>query len=196
MANVVTWLILREALINFLLIFPLQPSTLSAVKDYSGNGHQMNKIPATTRFAALVALFFVASFPVTAGMYRWTDDQGNVVYSQQPPPDNRESKRITAPPPPAESPESSLERSRELNEKLNAIQEDRTKAKQERLKAKAEKKERQTRCDNARHDLKMLTERPSNTLYRIGDNEWKRFTQEERSEKIDQLNKVIKENCK
>ncbi|BAO43764.1 DUF4124 domain-containing protein [Thiolapillus brandeum] len=141
------------------------------------------------------AILLVTITSANAGMYRWVDDQGNVVYSQQPPPDSRASKIIAPPPPPAEAPENSLEKSRELNEKLNAIQEERNKARQERLKAELEKKERKARCSSAQKDLKILTERPSNTLYRTGDDEWKRFTPEERSERIGNLKEVIKENC-
>jgi hypothetical protein len=152
----------------------------------------MTKAFLTLLSASLLIMITSAS----AGMYRWVDDQGNVVYSQQPPPDNRASKNIAPPPPPAESPEDSLEKSRELNKKLDAIQKERNKARQERLKAKSERKERKARCSSAQKDLKTLMERPSNTLYRTGEDEWQRFTQEERSERIGKLKEVIKENCK
>ncbi|WP_457667920.1 DUF4124 domain-containing protein [Thiolapillus sp.] len=151
----------------------------------------MTKAFLTLLSASLLIMITSAS----AGMYRWVDDQGNVVYSQQPPPDNRASKNIAPPPPPAESPEDSLEKSRELNKKLDAIQEERNKARQERLKAESERKERKARCSSAQKDLKILMERPSNTLYRTGEDEWQRFTQEERSERIGKLKEVIKENC-
>ncbi len=131
-----------------------------------------------------------------AGMYRWVDDQGKVVYSQQPPPDGRDSRVIAPPPPPAEKAEDTANATRELNRKLDAIAEERAKAKEKQLKAKAEKKEREARCNSARKNLKILTERPPNTLYKTPDNQWKRFTPEEFAEQVTNLKKAIEENCK
>ncbi|WP_456375750.1 DUF4124 domain-containing protein [Thiolapillus sp.] len=146
--------------------------------------------------ALLLILAFASATSVVAGMYRWTDDQGNVVYSQQPPPDDREHKSIAPPPPPAEPVENSLEKSRELNEKLDAMAEERAKAREKQLRDKAEKKKRDARCESAKKNLKTLTERPPNTLYKTPDNEWKRFTPEEFTEQVKNLKKTIKENCK
>ena len=147
-------------------------------------------------FALLLNLTLALAGSAIAGMYRWVDDQGNVVYSQQPPPDNRESKTIAPPPPPAEPSENSMERSRELNEKLDAMAEERAKTREKKLKAEAERKEREARCNSARKNLKILTERPPNTLYKTPDNQWKRFTPEEFTEQVTNLKKSIKDNCK
>jgi hypothetical protein len=146
--------------------------------------------------ALLLTLSLALADSAVAGMYRWVDDQGNVVYSQQPPPDDRQSRAIAPPPPPAEPSENNLEKSRQLNEKLDAIAEERAKAREKQLKAEAEKKEREARCNSARKNLKILTERPPNTLYKTPDNQWKRFTPEEFAEQVTNLKKAIKDNCK
>jgi len=131
-----------------------------------------------------------------AGMYRWVDDQGKVVYSQQPPPDGRDSRVIAPPPPPAEKAEDAANATRELNRKLDAIAEERRKAQDEKRKARAERKQREERCAAARKDLKTLNENPPQTLYHTSDGQWKRFTPEERAERLKMLNKAIEENCK
>ncbi|WP_456415459.1 DUF4124 domain-containing protein [Thiolapillus sp.] len=148
------------------------------------------------RFSLLLGLAFTLAGSALGGMYRWVDDEGNVVYSQQPPPDDRSSKVIAPPPPPAEDSGNSLKKVRELNEKLDAAAEERNKAKEEKRKAKAEQKKRKERCATARKDLKTMNELPPNTLYGTPDGEWKRFTPEERTQQIDSLNKIIKKNCK
>ena len=42
-----------------------------------------------------------ASIPATAALYKWTDANGRVIYSDQPPPGNVKVEKISAPPPPA-----------------------------------------------------------------------------------------------
>ncbi len=144
---------------------------------------------------ALVLAGISASTAI-GGMYRWTDDQGNVVYSQQPPPDNRDARKIAPPPPPAEKTDKASQSIQELQKKLDAAAMERRKAAEEKKKAKAEQKKREARCQAASQDLKALNERPPNTLYNMGDGQWKRLTPEERAERIKMLNDAIETNCK
>ncbi len=141
----------------------------------------------------------LAGIPVSsamAGMYRWVDDQGNVVYSQQPPPDSRNVREIAPPPPPAEKAENNSQSLQELQKKLDAAAQERHKAAEEKQKAKAEQEQRKKRCQAARRDLKALHERPPNTLYNMPDGKWKRLTPEERAKRIKTLKEAIETNCK
>ena len=138
----------------------------------------------------------ISASTAMAGMYRWIDDQGNVVYSQQPPPDNRDAREIAPPPPPAEKADKASQSIQELQKKLDAAAMERRKAAEEKKKAKAEQKQRKERCLAARQDLKALNERPPNTLYNMPDGQWKRLTPEERAERIKMLNEAIETNCK
>ncbi len=74
--------------------------------------------------------------------------------------------------------------------------EERNETKEEKRKAKAEQQKRKERCIAARTNLKTLNEYPPNTRYGMPDGSWKRFTPEQRTEQINRLNKIIKENCK
>ncbi|WP_419611171.1 DUF4124 domain-containing protein [Thiolapillus sp.] len=68
----------------------------------------------------MLGLFLVTS-QAFAGMYRWTDDEGDVVYSQTPPPDNRPVKPIAPPPPPAENTSQIQQQTQKLQEQLDNI---------------------------------------------------------------------------
>ena len=149
-----------------------------------------------TRTGLALVLAGISASSAMAGMYRWTDDQGNVVYSQQPPPDNRDVRQIAPPPPPAEKTENASQSVQELQKKLDAAAQERREAMDEKKKAKAEQEQRKKRCQAARQDLKTLNERPPNTLYNMPDGQWKRLTPEERAERIKMLNKAIETNCK
>lgn len=51
--------------------------------------------------AALAALLLLAAGPAAATLYKWTDANGRVVYSDQPPPGNIKSEIMQGPPPPS-----------------------------------------------------------------------------------------------
>ncbi|MBS0326282.1 MAG: DUF4124 domain-containing protein [Proteobacteria bacterium] len=51
--------------------------------------------------AAGLALAIGTATPVAAAVYKWTDSQGRVVYSDQPPPPSVTGAELKAPPPPA-----------------------------------------------------------------------------------------------
>jgi hypothetical protein len=51
--------------------------------------------------ALLATLLLLATGPATATLYKWTDANGRVVYSDQPPAGNIKSEIMQGPPPPA-----------------------------------------------------------------------------------------------
>jgi uncharacterized protein DUF4124 len=58
--------------------------------------------PRAALVAAAVALVAgLAAVPVFAALYKWTDANGRVIYSDQPPPGNVKVETLNAPPPPA-----------------------------------------------------------------------------------------------
>jgi len=144
---------------------------------------------------AILAYFGLYAQSVTAKAYRWLDDEGNVVYSQTLPQDGRNATRVDTPPPPAAASQSSQDSVKKLNEKLDAIAKDREKKKQQQTKLEQGRKQRQKNYNMAKQNLQVITERPPNTLFRLPNGEYRRFTVEERQQKIDVLNKIIEKNC-
>ncbi len=144
---------------------------------------------------AVTAALALTTAQVLAKMYRWTDDQGNVVYSQTPPPDDRPVKSIAPPPPPTDNPGEIQKETLKLQEQLDNLARERKEKKQQQRQAKEEKKAKAKNCSLARQNLKAIEEKPPNTLWGLPDGSYKRFTMEERQKKIDAMNKIIKENC-
>jgi len=130
-----------------------------------------------------------------AGTYRWVDDEGNVVYSQTPPPDGREVREIAPPPPPAEDPAAAKKRLEALTEEAEKSSQRRREQKEAQDRKKAEAERRRKNCEAARYNLQLFVNRPPNVLFKMGENEYRRFTPEERQQQIDKLQKIIEENC-
>jgi hypothetical protein len=62
----------------------------------------MNLLPSRIGPLACVAAgVLILAFPAAATLYKWTDANGRVVYSDQPPPGKTEVKTLQGPPPPA-----------------------------------------------------------------------------------------------
>jgi type IV secretory pathway VirB10-like protein len=146
-------------------------------------------------YLSLFLSIFLVSTQASSKMYRWTDDNGNVVYSQTPPPDSRPVKSITAPPPPAVKPEEAQEKTQEFQQKLDKIAKEREKAKKKQAKKKEQAKADSARCEAARKNRETLINRPPNTLWGLPDGTFQRFTVDEREQKLETLNKAIREYC-
>ncbi len=127
-------------------------------------------------------------------VYRWVDENGQVVYSQTPPPPGREARTVAPPPPPAESPEVARQRIKKQLETLDKLDEKRRKTREEAQKKEEEARKKAEICQRARNNLNLLTSRPPNTLFKVGK-EYKRFTPDERNKKIEQMKKLIQQTC-
>lgn len=150
-----------------------------------------------TSYVILYALFFFLIPIVSAEMYRWTDDQGNTIYSQSPPPDARPVTKV-APPPKPSTDEASAARERldRQIEQLNAENEKKLEAKKEQEKQQQEAAKNRERCELAKKNLEIMKSRPPNTLYSIGGEEYKRFTPEEYEAQIKSYEETVKKYCR
>lgn len=150
-----------------------------------------------TSLVILTMLLFSQIPTISAEMYRWTDDQGNVVYSQSPPPDNRPVSTVAPPPAPsAEESEAARARLDKQIEQLNAENEEKLKAHEEQSRKAMEADENRKRCEVAKKNLETLTSRPPNTLYSIDGKEYKRFTTEEYEAQIKTYEEAIAKYCR
>ena len=140
-------------------------------------------------------LFLLLPAVALAGTYRWVDDEGNVVYSQTPPPDGREVREIAPPPSPAEDPAAARKRLKALTEEAEKSSQRRREQRESQNRKKAEAERRQKNCEAARYNLELFLNRPPNVLFKTGENEYRRFTPEERQQQIDKLQKIIEKNC-
>ena len=71
--------------------------------DLAADPHGAQRSPARRAHGAAIAVLAaaLASAPALAALYKWTDANGRVIYSDQPPPGNVKVETLNAPPPPA-----------------------------------------------------------------------------------------------
>jgi len=147
---------------------------------------------------ALVSILSVSLFSsfLMAQAYRWVDDQGNTVYSQQPPPDDRKVEVMAPPPPPAESPDEARQKLEGQIQQLDETEKKRGMEKQAAAKKQADANYRKQQCTNARMNLEAINNRPPQTLFQTGDEEYRRFTPDQRAAQIKQANETIRKYCR
>ena len=129
----------------------------------------------------------------TQDIYKWTNDQGEVQYTQFPPA-GRPVEILHGIKPPDQSPESA---GNDLQKQLDAMEQQNEKQQQETRDAeqRAEiQKIRKSNCETAHRNLVNLN-RGGNVRYMGPDGKVMRLTEEERQQRIDEANKQIKENC-
>ena len=125
-------------------------------------------------------------------IYKWTDSEGNIHYTQNLPEEDAEYTTIN-PPPKIESEQSqkNLEQRQKL---LNESREQRLKKAAEKQAADEEKARREKNCELARANLNSYT-RPR-VQFVQEDGSRIRATEEERQQQIKKAQEMIKEFCK
>lgn len=150
-----------------------------------------------SRLPLIWVLLLVATASPAAdsqNMYKWTDDQGEVHYTQFPPPPGRPVEILHGVRPPDQAPETN---GNELQQQLDTVEQQNEKQQQETKDAdqRAEiQKIRKKNCEAAHQNLINLN-RGGNVRYLGPKGEVMRLTEEERQKRIDEANKQIKDNC-
>ena len=126
----------------------------------------------------------------SAGTYKWVDQDGNVVYSQNPPPEGQyETIRV--------KPESrkSTNIGGEVNSNKAFLQEaDKKRSDDKKIQAATEKsaKIRADNCQNAKNQLEFYTVHRS---IKGKDGEYKRMDDKDREQKLQEARQAIKDFC-
>lgn len=142
-------------------------------------------------FALLGSAFLLSA--VQAATYRWTDDDGQQIYSQVPPGGGRPYTVIGAPPPAADA-----AREQARLEKLRQQQADNREDRELADKEAAEAAKRQAiidrNCAAARANIIGLEGSP-NRLTRLPDGSVRRMLPEEREAKLAETRAYVEKNC-
>jgi hypothetical protein len=147
-------------------------------------------------YRALIVLisFFTLSI-AHATIYQWTDQQGQLHYSQTPPPNKSiESKKITIrnSTVTGDKPHPSIQDSANEIAKSNAER----KAANEKIQQDARaNRAMQERCSTSKKNLAEL-DYGGNRLYKDADGNYSRFSAEDKNQQREQLNAFINENCR
>jgi hypothetical protein len=111
-----------------------------------------------SKFAMLAAgaLAAVCAGSAPAALYKWTDAQGRIVYSDQPPQGNVKTEQLRGPPPPA-NPNAAKDLAQKSAD-FKKRQSDSADAAAKVDKARADAAQRNESCANAKSQLKQLAE--------------------------------------
>ncbi len=146
-----------------------------------------------TLTSTLLLLLCLTSSIASANAYRWTDENGQVIYSQQPPP-NQNATQIKAPPPPASSAQTEQTSAQKLIDTEKAAEE---KAKEQEQAAAIDNitaEEKQVNCLRARQRLTNLQLR--NRIKMIGpDGQATMLSEQQKLEEINETKEAIKAYC-
>ncbi len=143
--------------------------------------------------AILFGCALVAALPVQAAMYKWTDANGRVVYSDQPPPGNVKSEIVGAPPPPANP--SALKDMASQDGEFKKRQLDRTEAEKKAEKDKSLASRRQDLCLVVRGKIKELSGGQVGVFKYNDKGERVFLSEEERRKEIETNQELEKKYC-
>lgn len=147
-----------------------------------------------SRYLALLLsalALYSASGIVAAETYKWTDDEGNVHYSQQPPPGDLEAKTIDTPNAGSEAGKSEMQR------RLEAFQqreEKREEAEKERQRQQKKAEIYRKNCQTAKDRLAEL-QQSSRVRAFDEDGNMRRLSVEEHQQRVDNVKKDVEEYC-
>jgi hypothetical protein len=149
---------------------------------------------ASTLPALAAVLLLAASVGADAALYKWTDANGRVVYSDQPPPGNAKVETLSGPPPPANP--NAVKEMVNKEAELKKQQLDRTEAAQKVDKEAVEARRVREACVKARDQVRQLAA-TQDVLVRINEKgERVVIDPETRQRERENVEKWIGQNCR
>lgn len=150
----------------------------------------MHRMSAPWR-GGLTAALLALTLPATAGMYKWTDADGQVHYTQSPPPAGVQGEELKAPP--KVDSESAVEDLKAQQKGFDERVEDKSKAETEAAKTADQAAEKARYCEQLRADLAGLQ-----TAQRIFTGEGadrRRLGEDERQAKMKDIEAKLAKDC-
>lgn len=136
----------------------------------------------------LLPIFLILTQPALGEMYRWTDSEGQIHYTQTPP-TGKDSTSIKAPPPPS-APTSYSTSSAKAESDLLEKEVKNADKKDAELVASSKKKN----CDGAKNNLSGY-EALGRKIVKLPDGTYTRYDEDERQKKIKEAQDQIKKYC-
>jgi Skp family chaperone for outer membrane proteins len=168
-----------------------QRATQSVQMGLPGARSMARGVAACLVGAAALAL---TALPAGAALYKWTDANGRVIYSDQPPNGNYKVEAINAPPPPA-NPNAVKElasKEAELQQKKILRADDEAKA----AKTKVESDKKREQCGRMRGQIAMMQSEQNVVLFRSNEKGEPVYMDDAaRRKERDQLEAWVRENC-
>jgi len=164
-----------------------------ATRSVSIDGARASSVRALAALGCVAALCVVA-LPVSAALYKWTDANGRVIYSDQPPNGNFKVESLSAPPPPANPNAAKELATKEAELKQTRILRADEESKAARTKAENDKKREQ--CAKVRGQLTMMQGDQNVLLFRSNEKGQPVYMDDAaRRKEREQLESWLRENC-
>ena len=148
----------------------------------------------TVALLAVAAALAIAALPASAALYKWTDANGRVIYSDQLPNGNFKVETISGPPPPANPNAVKELASKEAELKQNKMLRADEETKAAKAKVDADKKREQ--CQRVRGQVTMMQNDQNVLLFRSNEKGEPVYMDDAaRRKERDQLEGWLRENC-
>ncbi len=147
---------------------------------------------AIVQLSLALSLSALGILTASAEVYKWTDAEGRVHFSDRPAQDGAETVSMPeAADGPADTPEERLEKQRKL---LHAFEEERRQKRDAQEQARQDKAERQRNCVEARDDLH--NQETAGALYRLGPDGQREFLDDaQREQALAQARAAVERWC-
>lgn len=144
----------------------------------------------------LCALITGSAITSWAATYKWTDENGQTIYSQTPPPKGTQGvERIKGPPRSSADSKTSSQKTKEDAAAFSERQDEKKTADQDQKKMQQAEAERRKLCEQMRQDVDTLTNKP--VVRRANENgEPVVLTAEERETEVKEMRERLKKECK
>jgi len=148
---------------------------------------------ACRTLVVVAAVLWIAG-PATAAVYKWTDANGRVVYSDQPPPANVKVETLAAPPPPANP--NAVKELAQKDAELRQRQAQRAEGEKKAEQARTDAELRRTQCAQARSNIGLLAAASGEIIYRPNE-KGERVLMDDvaRRREREQLAAWVRDNC-
>ncbi len=140
-----------------------------------------------------ILILLCISYSASAEIYKWTDENGKVHYSQVPP-NQIKTETIAAPSKPAVDPEAATENLNERLETDRMAEQEKSLAEQDAENLKKKQEVQKQNCKAATQNLK-LYQSYGRVRVKETDGSYKRLTEEERQQRISDMKEKVTEFC-
>lgn len=137
---------------------------------------------------------FMLALPARAVIYKWTDENGQTVYSETPPPKGTAGTRLKEAPPPPVDPNSAMENLRNRAEAFDKRQDERGKQEAETQQTAERDKQNQENCERLRNNLQILTTN-NQVREKTGEGDYSVLGEEQRQARIQETRERIQKEC-
>jgi hypothetical protein len=145
----------------------------------------------------LCVLITGAVIPARAATYKWTDENGQTIYSQTPPPSGTTGvEHIKGPPRSSADSKTATQKTKDDAAAFDERHDEQKTQEQDQKKMKQAEAERKKLCGQMRQDVETLTTKP--VVRRVSENggEPVVLTSEEREAEVKEMRERLKKECK